>query len=77
MVSKGRETRIKITAAIRESHEDKLEKIRANYVSKSGKAFSFSGALSLILKYGFDSFEKKHGIKIEKLKTNEEIDDEE
>jgi len=52
---------------ISESSVEKIKKIMANFVSKEGRDFSFSGALNMILREGFIAFEKNAKIKIEDL----------
>ena len=64
--------KLEIAFALREEYKEKIDKLRSNYRRKSGKPFSFSGMINLLLKYGFKFFEKKHRIKIEDLRINQE-----
>jgi len=66
------EERVRFGATTRKSYIEKLEKIRSNYSTKKGKPFTFSGVISLILRYGFSRFEEKHKVKIDDLKLNNE-----
>ena len=66
-MEKPKEPYIKITGTIKENLLKKLEKIRANYQTTKGTQFSFSGVLTLILRYGFQAFETKHNVDLDKL----------
>jgi hypothetical protein len=67
-----------ITATIKESYIERLEKIMSNY-TKNGKHYTFSGAIDRILKLGFRKFEELNKVTIDDLeiKKQEDLDEEE